>query len=168
MKFVKEMTCKGIHIPAAALKLCGFEPESKLEIHTSENALVVLKGRMTAMELLQAAQHLQDLTVDLHVHLGKVCGPCDGCGEDGCPYEDMDGDDIDLPEYLREEAGIPEGAKLCAWVDEEEKTVTIGAADHDHDLRDVPPHVLEMFAATGMCVGELEERLILGDCVYGE
>ena len=77
------------------------------------------------------------------------------------------GDEVELPDYLREEAGIPEKAKLCASVDEEEHTVTISEADYNHDLRDVPEEVLEMFRGAEVCVGELEERLILGDVVYG-
>ena len=164
MKFVKETTSKGIQIPAAAMKLSGFESGGKVELHASEDTLVVLKQRMTAMELLRAAKSLQTLVTDLHVHLAKVCGPCTGCDGE-CPFED--GDEVDLPDYLREEAGIPEKAKLCASVDEEEHTVTICEADYDHDLRDVPEEVLEMFKEAGICVGELEERLILGDVVYG-
>ena len=166
MKFLKEPTDKGLHIPRAALNLCGFEAGEKVELHTAENALVALKGRMTAMELLRAAQSLQQMAVELHTHLAKVCGPCDGC-EGECPFETRDEDEIGLPEYLREEAGIPADAKLCAWVDDEEHTVTISEADYDHDLRDVPEEVLEMSRATGICVGELEERLIVGDTVYG-
>ena len=30
-----------------------------------------------------------------------------------------------------------------------------------------PPEVLEMFIAANLCLGELEERLIVGDTVYG-
>lgn len=146
------------------MKLSGFESGGKVELHASEDTLVVLKQRMTAMELLRAAKSLQTLVTDLHVHLAKVCGPCTGCDGE-FPFED--GDEVDLPDYLREEAGIPEKAKLCASVDEEEHTVTISEADYDHDLRDVPEEVLEMFKEAGICVGELEERLILGDVVYG-
>lgn len=165
MKFLKETTSKGLQIPAAAMKLSGFEGGGKVELHASEDALVLLKQRMTAMELLRAAKSLQKLATDLHVHLARVCGSCGGCDGD-CPVED--GDEVDLPDYLREEAGIPEKAKLCASVDEEEHTVTISEADYDHDLRDVPEEVLEMFREAGICVGELEERLILGDVVYGD
>lgn len=75
MKFLKEPTDKGLHIPRAALNLCGFEAGEKVELHTAENALVALKGRMTAMELLRAAQSLQQMAVELHTHLAKVCGP---------------------------------------------------------------------------------------------
>lgn len=70
--------------------------------------------------------------------------------------------------YLREEAGIPAGAKLCVYVDDEEKTVTIAEAGYDHDLRDVPPYLLEMLGEAGICLGELEERLMVGDLIYGE
>ncbi len=58
---------------------------------------MVLKQRMTAMELLRAAKSLQKLATDLHVHLAGVCGPCGGCNGD-CPVED--GDEVDLPDYL--------------------------------------------------------------------
>ena len=167
MKFVKETTSKGIQIPAAAMKLSGFESGGKVELHASEDTLVVLKQRMTAMELLRAARSLQKLATDLHVHLAKVCGPCHGCDGD-CPFGDWDEHEVDLPDYLREEAGIPEKAKLCASVNEDEHTVTISEADYDHDLRDVPEEVLEMFRDAEICVGELEERLILGDVVYGD
>ena len=165
MRFVKETTSKGLQIPTAAMKLSGFESSGKVELHASEDTLVVLKQRMTAMELLRAARSLQKLATDLHVHLARVCGHCDGCDGE-CPFEG--GDEVDLPDYLREEAGIPEKAKLCASVDEDEHTVTISEADYDHDLRDVPEEVLEMFRDAEICVGELEERLILGDVVYGD
>lgn len=55
MKFVKETTSKGLQIPTAAMKLSGFESSGKVELHASEDTLVVLKQRMTAMELLRAA-----------------------------------------------------------------------------------------------------------------
>ena len=109
---------------------------------------------------------LHQLTVDLSVHLARASGPCDGCDGD-CPFDGLDGQEIALPDYLREEAGIPENAKLCAYVDEDENTVTIAEAGYDHDLRDVPPYLLEMLAASGICIGELEERLMLEDTVYG-
>lgn len=166
MKLLKEVTTKGVQIPFAALKLCGFESGEKAELHTSEDTLVMLKQRMTAMELIRAAQQLQALSVELTTHLAKVCGPCDGC--DGCcPFEDWKDGGIDLPDYLREEAGISEDAKLCAYVDKEKGTVTIAEADYDYDLRDVPPEIMEMFASAHVCIGELEERLILENVVYG-
>lgn len=166
MKFLKETTSMGLQIPAAAMKLSGFESNGRVELHASEDTLVVLKQRMTAMELLRAAKSLQTLVTDLHVHLAKVCGPCTGCDGE-CPFADWDEDGVALPDCLREEAGIPKNAKLCVSVDEEEHTVTITEADYDHDLQDVPEEVLEMFSASDICIGELEELLLTGDLVYG-
>ena len=173
MKFIKEITPKGFRLPPAAVKISGFQAGDKAEYHTLNGAMVVLKGQMTAMELLTAARSLHDLSVELNGHLAKVCGQCDGCGEnaenggEGCPMAGLEADGVILPDSLREEAGIPEGAKLCAEVDEEEQTVTIFPADYDHDLRDLLPETLELFRAANVCLGELEERLMVGDTVYG-
>lgn len=96
-----------------------------------------------------------------------VCGTCDDC-EDGCPFDDLEDGMLELPDYLRREACIPAGAKLCAYADDEEQTVTIGVAEYDHDLRDVPPYLLDMLAEAGICLGELEEHLMTEKILYGE
>lgn len=166
MKFQKNITGGPVTIPAAALKLCGMEAGGKAELHTVEGAVVLLKTPMNAMELIRALDALHQLTVDLTVHLAKVCGPCDGCGGE-CPFGDFSYEEITLSDELREEAGIPAGVKLCAYADEEENTVTICEAGYDHDLRDVPEYLLEMLRSAGICMGELEERLMVGDTVYG-
>ena len=127
MKFVKEVTGEKMAIPAAALKLCGFENGDKAELHALPSAAIILKQKMTAMEVIQAMDALHQLTVDLSVHLARASGPCDGCDGD-CPFDGLDGQEIALPDYLRDEAGIPENAKLCAYVDEEANTVTIAEA----------------------------------------
>lgn len=164
MKFVKEHTGENLVIPAAALKVSGFEAE-KVELHALKDAVVILKGRMTAMELVNAIDALAQLSTELIVELSKACGHCDGC-EDGCPFDEDEEDEIALPDYLREEAGIPQDAKLCAEV--EEGAVTIMEAGYEFDLRDVPHPLLQFFHMNGTCVGELEEHLIVEDIVYGK
>ena len=52
-------------------------------------------------------------------------------------------------------------------MDEEDHTITVCEAGYDHDLRDIPPYLLEMMAFSGICLGELEERLMVGDIIYG-
>ncbi len=173
MKFIKKVSPKGLRLPVTAARLINMEIGDKAEYHVKDNAIVVLKGRMTAMEMIRAAQSLQELAVDLYTSLAKVCGRCDGCGDAGdrdefCPMESLDETSITLPKYLREEAGIPEDAKLCAVVNDADGSVTISAAGYDHDLRDVPAETLEMFAVAGTCIGALEEHLVLGDIVYGK
>lgn len=127
MKFVKEVTGEKMAIPAAALKLCGFENGDKAELHALPSAAIILKQKMTAMEVIRAMDALHQLTVDLSVHLARASGPCDGCDGD-CPFDGLDGQEIALPDYLREEAGIPENAKLCAYVDEDENNLVFLSA----------------------------------------
>lgn len=50
MKFVKEVTGEKMAIPAAALKLCGFENGDKAELHALPSAAIILKQKMTAKE----------------------------------------------------------------------------------------------------------------------
>jgi len=194
MKFIKEVTPKGLLLPVTATRLAGYEAGEKVEYHIQDGTVVVLKGRMTAMELLNAARSLHELSVELNSHLAKVCGQCDGCvengGEDGCPLLAFEEADIALPDYLREEAGIPEGASssqsplssVSACGENYARSLApplrgrpapLGSAaiwgngGCGYDLRDLPPETLAMFTAANVCLGELEERLIVGDIVYG-
>lgn len=164
MKFLREATAKGLRVLPAELAMAGFSEAQAAEVHVAEDTIVVLKRRMTGMELIRAARRLHELSVELSLHLVKACGFCHDCAEE-CPFEELE-EEIDLPGYLREEAGIDEGAKLCAYVNEEENSVTIAEAGHEYDLRDVPPEVVDMFLDTGLCLGELDELLIKGDVVY--
>lgn len=166
MKFNKKLTYNGVlNIPTEALRLSGIPEEARVEIHALNGAVVVLKERMTAMELIRALDAIHQLEVDLTVHLSKVCGFCQKC-EGGCPLDNEE-DDIHLPQDLRDEAGIPAGAKLSVSIDDEEHNVIIGVADYSHDLRDVPDYMLEMLKEGGLCLLELEEHLVTGDTVYG-
>ena len=164
MKFLREATAKGLRVLPAELAMAGFSETEAAEVHAAEDTIIVLKRRMTGMELIRAARRLHELSVELNLHLAKACGFCHDCAEE-CPFEELE-EEIDLPGYLREEAGIDEGAKLCAYVNEEENSVTIAEAGHEYDLRDVPPEVVDMFLDTGLCLGELDELLIKGDVVY--
>ena len=51
MKFVKEVTGEKMAIPAAALKLCGFENGDKAELHALPSAAIILKQKMTAIKM---------------------------------------------------------------------------------------------------------------------
>ena len=121
MKFIKEITPKGLLLPVTAAWLAGLGPGEKVEYRVQKGAMVVLKGRMTAMELLTAARTLHDLSVELNSHLAKVCGQCDGCGGDGedgepgCPLVDLDDADVTLPDYLRHAGGAADRRGYRLW-----------------------------------------------------
>ena len=72
-----------------------------------------------------------------------------------------------IPDEVRKDVRIPANAKLCAWPGEQEGTVTVAQADYRYDLTDVPEWELSTLAMMGVCLGELEERLMAEDIVYG-
>ena len=62
MKFNKQINNGTLLIPGGAFKISGFEGGEKVEIHTLDSAVVVLKKQMTTMELIQA----MDVAVELY------------------------------------------------------------------------------------------------------
>jgi hypothetical protein len=59
--------------------LSGLDEADNLEIHTLDDAVVLLKDSMTADEILSAIESLNELTSELITHLVQACGRCDGC-----------------------------------------------------------------------------------------
>ena len=164
--FTKGTTKKKLVIPNLIMEQSGFEKGKMVEIHALTDAVVILKKEMTAMELVHAIDQLQRMSTDLTVHLAQVCGPCEGCdGECDIDLEHP-GSGVDLPEWVRQEAGIPKDAKLCAWP-KEDGVVCVEAANYRYDLSDVPPNILDVLAASGVCLNELEELLMTEETVYG-
>lgn len=165
MKFVKGTTKKKLVIPNTVMELSGFERGAMVELHALTDTVVILKKRMTAMELVNAIDALQRLTVDLFGELAKTCGACEDCGGGECPAWARAA--IEVPEEVRQEAGIPAGVKLQAWPGETEGTVTVAQADYRFDLTDVPEWVRSTLEALGACLGNLEELLMSEEAVSG-
>ena len=119
------------------------------------------------MELIYTIKELSALASDLTVQFAKSCGRCHDCEECSAEGYDAETERIMLPDFLLDEAGIPKGAKLGVVVNEDDNTVTIGEADYDYDLSDVPGDLLDVLIASGVCIAELEKHLILEDFIYG-
>lgn len=165
MKIIKENSNSNIIIPIEVLKASNLLNSKDIELKTLENAFVVMKGTMNAMELIKLAEGLKNLSEELIVHLASVCGRCLDCSY--CAgFEEYD--EIIVPDYLLEEAGIPIDAKLCAYTEEDSGEVIVMQADYDYDIADVPQFVINIFEISGICLRELEERLMMDDIVYGD
>lgn len=165
MKIIKEKSNKNIIIPLEVLKASKILDSRDLELKTVENGFIVMKGTMDAMELIKLAEGLKNLSEDLITHLAGVCGRCDDCSY--CEgYDEFD--EIIVPNYLLEEAGIPTDAKLCAYTEEESREIVVMQSDHNYDLVDVPQFVIDIFEISGVCIRELEEHLIIENIVYGD
>ena len=165
MKKVKENLDNTIHSLAEELKDVEVTDGEEIEITILENAVVGMKANMNVMELIKVAEGLKNLSEELIVNLAEICGRCEDCSY--CErYEEYD--EIIVPDYLLEEAGIPSDAKLCAYTEEDSGEITVIEADYDYDISDIPQFVIDVFERSGICIRELEERLIMEDIVYGD
>lgn len=174
-----------IMLPERACELCGFDGEDTLELHAGKDVLVILKDKMTAIELVHVISMLSEMSTDLTVALAKACGRCNNCdGEDDGTGENdpaqwvescslcqdlLDASqNIYIPDYLLEEAGISNSAKLEASADRDGGEITVTEAGNQFDISDVPPGILTVLAQSGICLAELDELIIQEEIVYGK
>jgi len=165
MKMIKECFNNNVSLPNEILNTCDLTGCDEIEFNNLDNAVVAMKTTMNAMELIKVAEGLKNLSEELIVHLAGVCGRCQDCSY--CErFEEFD--EIIVPDYLLEEAGIPKDAKLCACTEEDSGEIIVMQADYDYDIADVPKFVIDIFEMSGICIRELEERIMMEDIVYGD
>ena len=165
MKMIKESLDNNISLPNEILNAADLTGCEEIEFNTLENAVVAMKTTMNAMELIKVAEGLKNLSEELIVHLAGICGRCHDCSY--CErFEKFD--EIIVPDYLLEEAGIPKDAKLCACTEEDSGEIIVMQADYDYDIADVPKFVIDIFEMSGICIRELEEKIMMEDIVYGD
>ncbi len=165
MKMIKECFDNNVSLPIEILNAADLTGCEEIEFNTLENAVVATKTTMNAMELIKVAEGLKNLSEELIVHLAGICGRCHDCSY--CErFEEFD--EIIVPDYLLEEAGIPKDAKLCACTEEDSGEIIVMQADYDYDIADVPKFVIDIFEMSGICIRELEERIMMEDIVYGD
>jgi len=174
-----------IMLPERVCELCGFDGKNMLELHAGEDVLVILKDQMTAIELAHVISMLSEMATDLTVTLAKACGRCNHCNEedDGTGENDPaqwvescslcrdlldDSQNIHIPGYLLEEAGISSSAKLEASADRDDGEITVTEAENQYDISDVPPGILTVLAQSGICLAELDELIMAEEIVYGK
>ena len=158
-------------IPNQVLEAAHLPSHSQLTLSMGENTLVVLPERLTALQAANTIGVLSSIVTDLLCVIMEACGSCEeqvdggcpfGCFEEPgeCPYDDMDGPEVELSDAARKLMGIPLDAKLELFPDEGEGLVC--AADYKHDITDVPENAMELFTMAGVCPGKLDE-LIMGE-----
>lgn len=176
-----------IMLPECAYGTAGFTDKDTLELYVTDGVIVFMKDKMTALEVANTIESLSNLASDLIVTLATVCGICDNCGDENetdyaacgkcqnSPAEwvsncslchDLldESQNIHIPDYILEEAGIPADVKLEAFADNESGIITVVEAEIQQDINDVPEGVLSVLAASGVCLAELDELIML-DCI---
>lgn len=150
-------------IPSSALEETGIAESKCAELHQLKHCVAVLQGKMTAYELIETILDINKLSEYLSVQLSKVCGACDDCGSCAQPQESK----IKVPPELLDELNLPHNAKLEAYTDQDNRLILVGPASYEHDLTDIPEDFLKMLTDAGVCIGKLQELLMLEDTVYG-
>ncbi|MPM67787.1 hypothetical protein SDC9_114711 [bioreactor metagenome] len=189
MKTNQKKTEQALQIPLAVQQRCGFTDAESLAVTAAEGVCVIHKGELTALELANVITVLSELASDLMVHLAGACGLCNNCDDerseagtecrsDNSPdrwvadcslCRDLldESQNINIPGYLLEEAGIPADAKLEAYTDEDSGEITVVEADIQQDINDVPPGILSVLAQSGVCLAALDELILREEIVYG-
>ncbi|MDL2232054.1 hypothetical protein LJC63_00550 [Ruminococcaceae bacterium OttesenSCG-928-L11] len=160
----RSMKSKTLPIPGAVLAVSELSQCDAVAFHTGDNTVVALPAKMTAMELINAINTLHEMTVNLTVELVKSCDLCDECGLCECVGLASQ-EPVAIPDHILEEAGLPFDCKLVAGVDGD-GNIMVEQAGYEHDLNDVPDHILNSLGECGICLADLEDRLMLGDIVY--
>lgn len=136
-----------------------------LEASIIKSGVVLTKSQMTAMDVLETIEGLEEILKELYNALVGATGICcEDCDQD----ETEDAVTIKLPEFILEEAGIPKDAKLCAFTTEASGEVTVMEADYKHDLTVVPEDMLRLLKDIGVCLSCLNECLISERIIYGK
>lgn len=65
MKFIREAGSNGVRIPKIARLLSGLDEAKRLELHTMEHAIVLLKDKMSAADIVNATQSINHLCTEL-------------------------------------------------------------------------------------------------------
>jgi len=136
-----------------------------LEATIIKSGVVLAKSQMTAMDVLDTIEGLEEILKELYNALIDATGICcEDCDQD----ETEDAIAIKLPEFILEDAGIPKDAKLCAFTTESSGEVTVMEAEYKHDLTDVPEDMLRLLKDIGVCLSCLNGCLMSERIVYGK
>ena len=169
MKTILEEYPNEVHISAAELERANLAEWARLELHLLDQTAVVIPGQMTVMELLRVTEALQSLASDLLAALCAACEQCNNCEMDE-PCGQMKGEvhsEVSVPGYLLEELGLEPDTKLAYEADPESGAIHIVEADYRFDLTDIPAPFLDTLRECGVCMSDLEGKLVREDVVYG-
>jgi hypothetical protein len=136
-----------------------------LEATVIKSGVVLTKSEMTAMDVLETIEGLEEIIKELYNSLVDATGIC---SEDCDQAETEDAVTIKLPEFILEDAGIPKDAKLCAFTTEASGEVTVMEAEYKHDLTDVSVDMLRLLKDIGVCLSCLNECLMTERIIYGK
>ncbi len=139
---------------------------NEVNIEGADNCILILKKEMTALEIINLVEALEEKADELLEMLIESCSECDDC--ENCGYCDSLGDDFYIPDWAKLEAGLKEDTKLMICVEEDSGVITLEPVGHSHDLTDVSADMKDRLKGLGICLGELNEQIMMEENDYGE
>lgn len=137
----------------------------KLEATVVKNGVILMKSTMSAMEVVEMLEAFRKISKELLLSITNATGICEDC--ERCS-ELEEAVNIQIPNFLLEEAGIPLKAKLCAFTDEDSGEIRVIEAEYQHDLSDVPENILNILKSMGTCMSELNDCIMSEKIIYGK
>ena len=145
-------------VPEAALEEAGLAKETILAAIPMDGVVLVTKDSMPIVELLQMLDRLNLYAAEMLTAVAAECGPCEKADEALTVEDVLEACEVTIPAWAREQAGIPENAKLACFVNEGE--VIVGEAEAcAPDLADVPRYVLKFFVDNHLNLRALDDML---------
>ena len=145
-------------VPEAALKEAGLAKETILAAIPMDGVVLVTKDSMPIVDLLQMLDRLNLYAAEMLTAVAAECGPCEKANEALTVEDVLEECEVTIPAWAREQAGIPENAKLTCFVNEGD--VIVGKAEAcAPDLADVPQYVLKFFVDNHFNLRALDDML---------
>ena len=143
---MKETTKKNsLELPREVLKASGLANGQELGALSLDGVVLLTRDSMPIVELLQMLDTLHRYAAAMLTQIAVECGPCEKADESLTAEDVLEECEVTIPSWVREQAGIPENAKLACYV--RDGVIYVGEDDEDvPDMRDVPYYVLEFFA----------------------
>ena len=163
MKINTKIGKKGIIIPQELLQSVGVEEQATMI--GMESVIVLQNTKMTALDIINAIEGLESVLETMYEVLLERCSKCDDCAS--CGYcEGIGREDIPVPDWAMEEAGLKIGTKMDIFVEEDRGIITLQEADTRYDITDVPDDIRAFLSAADICIGELNESIELEEIIY--
>ena len=99
-------------VPEAALEEAGLAKETILAAIPMDGVVLVTKDSMPIVELLQMLDRLNLYAAEMLTAVAAECGPCEKADEALTVEDVLEECEVTIPAWAREQAGIPENAKV--------------------------------------------------------
>ena len=104
-------------VPEAALEEAGLAKETILAAIPMDGVVLLTKDSMPIVELLQMLDRLNLYAAEMLAAVATECGPCEKADEALTVEDVLEECEVTIPAWAREQAGIPENAKLACFVE---------------------------------------------------